>query len=282
MLRTRVISSIILIILLGIIAFSGNIILAVGVFALAVIGVHEFYDSVSNAGYKPVRFLGYLLCTPILLIGFNGSMNRIGTYVELFKSINYFSFTLFIVVVLLFSTIIFLHDKYNIIDISLTMFGVLYVVFLFSFIVLTRNLENGLFFIWIIFLGAWSTDTTAYFAGRFFGKHKLLPAISPKKTVEGGIGGVIGCVAITVLYGLYLNSYHLAYDIAITHLVILGLLNGVIGQIGDWAASAIKRYVKIKDYGSIMPGHGGILDRFDSILFIAPVVYFYISFIILK
>ena len=282
MLRVRVISAIVGLILLGVFVLSNQIVLGVGVFLLAIAGMYEFYNAVSNAGYRPIRTIGYISCVPILFMGLNGVTKKIDNYFDLFKSINYFSFGIFVVVLVLFAFIVFLHDKYNINDIALTIFGAAYVAFLFSFIVLTRNLENGFFYIWLIFIGAFVTDTSAYFAGRMFGRHKILPEISPKKTVEGCLGGIVGCIAITVLYGVILDRYvGDKLNISLYHFVIIGVLNGVISQIGDWAASAIKRYVKIKDYGKIMPGHGGVLDRFDSILFIAPVVYFYISFIIL-
>jgi len=256
--------------------FFSGISIGVAIFLLALIGMHEFYSAISNIGYKPVRTIGYAACLPILMIALGGTIKKVDKYVDLFKSINYFSFGIFVTLVVLFSFIIFLHDRYNINDIAVTVFGALYVSFLFSFLVLTRNLENGFYYIWLIFIGAWVTDTFAYFSGVFFGRTKFLPAISPKKTVEGSIGGIAGCVVITVIYGLFLNSY--IRNVPVFHYVIIGLLSGILSQIGDWAASAVKRYVKIKDYGKLMPGHGGVLDRFDSILFIAPVVYFYISF----
>ena len=159
-------------------------------------------------------------------------------------------------------------------------FGVFYITFLFSFIVLIRNLENGFFLIWLVFIGAFSTDTFAYFSGRFFGRRKLMTAISPKKTVEGAMGGMLGCTIVTVLYGMYLRESGNISDISLYHYIVLGVLCGTISQLGDWTASAIKRFVKVKDFGNIMPGHGGALDRFDSILFTAPVLYFYISFIV--
>ncbi len=279
MLRVRIITAVIGLALLVTVASFGHIALGIAVFILALAGMSEFYGVVSNVGYKPVKFIGYLSCTVILFISMNGRMGRINFYMDLFKSINYFSFAIFILLVLLFCYAIFQHDKYSLIDIALTVFGMLYVVFLFSFVVLTRNLENGYLYFWLIFIGAWSTDTFAYFAGRIFGNHKLLPSISPKKTVEGAIGGMAGSILVTVLYGLIINRY--IPPVPIYHYVVLGVLNGFLSQVGDWAASSIKRYVGIKDFGKSIPGHGGVLDRFDSLLFTAPVVYFYISFIVL-
>lgn len=276
--KTRIISAVIGAIILITILRLGSIALGIGLLMLAIAGINEFYNAVGHAGYKPIRIIGYLACLPVFLISFSEEY-RITSYVDLFKSINYFSFGLFVMIIILFSLIVFLHDRYSLNDIALTFFGILYVPFLLSFIVLTRSLEHGVLFIWIIFL-AWSTDTFAYFSGVFMGKHKLLPAISPKKTIEGSIGGVIGCVAATVLYGVFIRTQ--ISDIPLYHFIVIGLLNGIISQIGDLGASAIKRFVNIKDYGRIMPGHGGVLDRFDSILFVAPVVYFYLSFIVIK
>ena len=276
--KKRIISALIGLVLLVVVVQFGNIALGIGILALSVIGLHELYSAVGRAGFKPIRIIGYVSCAPVFFISLNGEYKRVNTYIDLFKSINYVSFGIFLVIILLFSLIIFLHDKYNLIDIALTIFGILYVPFLFSFIVLTRNLENGILYIWLIFIGAFATDSSAYFIGVFLGRHKLLPAISPKKTVEGAIGGIVGCVVFTVLYGAFVNMY--ANGIPLYHFALIGILNGILSQIGDWAASAVKRYVNIKDYGRLMPGHGGVLDRFDSILFTAPVVYFYLSFLV--
>lgn len=280
--KTRIISAVIGLVLLFAVVLSGKYLLGIGIFILALIGVHEFYNAIGKAGYKPVRIIGYISCLPILFIGMGVTSAKVYSYISLFKSINYFSLGMYAALVFLFAMTIFLHDRYNIADIALTLFGAFYVAFLFSFVPLTRNLPNGSYFIWMVFIGAFVTDTFAYFTGVFFGKTKFLPAISANKTLEGSIGGIIGCTVMMVLYGMFINSYSpVNPDIPLYHFAILGLLSGVLSQIGDWSASAIKRYVKIKDYGKIMPGHGGVLDRFDSILFIAPVVYFYLSFVIL-
>jgi phosphatidate cytidylyltransferase len=282
LLKTRVISAIIgLALLIGVVLL-GREAFGLAVFIIALAGMNEYYDSVSNAGYRPIRILGYITCLPIAFIGIYGNLDALQGYIELFKSINYFSFALYAIVVALFSSAVFFHDRYNPVDIALTVLGMIYVSFLFSFIVLTRNLVNGGYYIWLIFIGAWATDTAAYFTGRFFGKIKMLPAVSPNKTLEGSIGGVVGSLLATVLYGLILNNAGYIGVIPIYHFMIIGILSGIISQLGDWTASAIKRYTKIKDYGKLFPGHGGVLDRFDSIIFIAPLIYFYISFFILK
>jgi phosphatidate cytidylyltransferase len=165
------------------------------------------------------------------------------------------------------------HKKHNIIDACITAFGITYVPFLMSFLILIRNMDDGIILIWLIFIGAWGTDTMAYTFGRLFGKRKIIPEISPKKTLAGAIGGILGCIALMIAFGFIVKAYF-SLEISFVVLTILGILCGMISQIGDWSASAIKRYVNVKDFGNIMPGHGGVLDRFDSILFVAPVVYF--------
>ncbi len=275
--KTRVVSGIIAFLLLIAVVLSGQAVFAVVLFILAVIGMREFFKAVEQTGYKTVRIIGYLACIAVLLAGLNGTL----LHIDAAKVFQGLSLGIFLLVVLLLSFIIFQHEKYHVIGIALTFFGVVYVVFPFTLVTVTRALPQGLWLIWFIFIGAFVTDTAAYFAGVFFGKRKILPVVSPKKSLEGSIGGVLGCIAITVLYGLLLNSREIIGIIPVYHLILLGLFNGVISQIGDWAASAIKRYVKIKDYGNLMPGHGGVLDRFDSILFTAPVVYFYFSLLVL-
>lgn len=132
-----------------------------------------------------------------------------------------------------------------------------------------HRLDGGDALILVPFIAAWGTDTCAYFAGRFFGKHKLAPIVSPKKTVEGAIGGVIGCILLMIAYSFVA---HAIWDLRfrLSSLAILAAVGSVVSQIGDLSMSYIKRGLGIKDYGNIMPGHGGVLDRFDSVLFTAP------------
>ncbi|AEV69036.1 phosphatidate cytidylyltransferase [Acetivibrio clariflavus] len=277
--KVRIASGIAGIVLLLIVVWSGKLVLGLSVFLLSVLGLIEFYSAVSKAGYKPVKFIGYIASLYMFLVCSRDSLKSIGIDVQFLYSYRSGFLAVFSVMLVLFCYIIFLNNKYNIFDISVTVFSIFYIVFLFSFVVLVRNMVSGFYYVWLVFIGAFATDTFAYFSGYLFGKHKLLPEISPKKTVEGSIGGIVGCAAVMGGYGLYLNSVGID-NISMAHYIVLGLLCGVISQIGDWAASAIKRHVKIKDYGNIMPGHGGVLDRFDSILFTAPVVYFYLSFLI--
>jgi phosphatidate cytidylyltransferase len=127
---------------------------------------------------------------------------------------------------------------------------------------------------WIIVFSAFGCDILAYFVGVTIGKHKLYPKLSPKKTVEGAIGGILGSVGFCTGVGYFIAGGYLI------HCVIIGVLGGIVSQIGDFTASAFKRKMGVKDYGSLIPGHGGVLDRFDSLLFVAPMVYYYVIFVL--
>lgn len=250
--------------------------LPAAVFILSLIGIYEFYSAVSKAGYKPVKIIGYISCLSLLIIGYEKMLLGSNGLIGLIYNGKLFSFAVYVILAVLLSLIVLKHKKYNVGDIAVTVFGIAYVVFLFSFIIETRNMENGAYYIWLIFISAWATDTFAFFIGVTIGKRKLIPAVSPNKTKEGAVGGIIGCVIAITLYGIYLNS--VLPKAPVYHFIIIGLLCGIITQMGDLAASAVKRFAGIKDYGNIMPGHGGVLDRVDSILLVAPVIYYYINF----
>lgn len=146
-----------------------------------------------------------------------------------------------------------------------------YVIGCFSSILAIRRSPNGASVYLLVFLGAWICDTFAYFTGVLIGKHKLIPEISPKKTIEGSIGGIIFTIIGFIVYGLIMNSFFEA-QLSYVYLAILGLVLSVVSQMGDLIASAIKRQYFIKDFGNIFPGHGGVLDRFDSVMLSAPVL----------
>jgi len=277
LMKTRVISSIVGIALLVLIVLSHKVFLGLAVSILALIGLYEFYNAITYAGYRPVKWIGYLSCVPLFLLGLDDFLNIQAA----FNSAIFLSLFIFIIVVLLFITVIFNSSRCNPADIAFTVLGIMYIPFFSSFIILIRNLENGIFLIWLIFLSAWATDTFAYFIGIKFGKRKITPVVSPNKTLEGSIAGTTACIIAILIYGLFLiERGHVTY-LPLYGYGILGAISSIMAQIGDLAASSVKRYAKIKDYGKIMPGHGGVMDRVDSVLFAAPVVYFYISLIFL-
>ena len=169
----------------------------------------------------------------------------------------------------LYAEVLLSHAKLPYGNITVSLAGGLLIPFLLSALVRIRSGENGQYFILLPFVLAFMSDTGAYFAGRFLGKHKLAPVISPNKTVEGVVGGVAAAILGMLLYCLILN---LAFDFRVNYLyaVLYGLLGSLAAVFGDLSFSAIKRQTGIKDYGNLIPGHGGILDRFDSMTIVAP------------
>lgn len=166
--------------------------------------------------------------------------------------------------------------KYKTEQILYPLLGFFYAGLLISYIYQVRELPGGVYSVWLIFIAAWGSDTCAYCAGMLFGKHKAFPVLSPKKSWEGCIGGVVGAALIAVLYCLAMNSLFEQNFSVIQYALVCGC-GAVISQIGDLAASAMKRHSGIKDYGKLIPGHGGVLDRFDSIIFVAPIVYYLLN-----
>ena len=168
------------------------------------------------------------------------------------------------------------HDKTSFAKAAQSFMATVYITVMFMHIVFIRREYAGFFLIWLVFLTAWMTDTFAYTFGMLFGKHKLIPNVSPKKSVEGAVGGVVGCIAINVLI-TYIVSVNAGLRVNYISLVIMLFLASIVSQFGDLAASCIKRDENIKDFGNIMPGHGGILDRCDSVLFVAPFMYYFVK-----
>ena len=155
--------------------------------------------------------------------------------------------------------------------------GMVYVPLMLSFIPLIRELKYGGYLVWYMLAAAWLTDTCAYFVGVGLGKHKF-SEISPKKSIEGCIGGAIGSMAFFGLYTYCLTTKGI--DLNVPFMTVFGFIISFVSQLGDFAASSIKRYCDIKDFGNIMPGHGGVLDRFDSIIMIAPFMYMIFQFMV--
>ena len=167
---------------------------------------------------------------------------------------------------------VFSNIKYNVIDIGITLFGILYVVLNIIFLPLIHATEFGKILIWYIFFSAWGSDTFAYLIGVKFGKHKLTK-ISPKKSIEGSIGGTVGAIVIALIYTAIVNQY-VSLGLSYVFVAIATMVLSILSQLGDLSASSIKREMEIKDYGNLIPGHGGMLDRIDSIIFVAPFAYF--------
>ena len=259
----RFISGMILFLAVAVILIFGNsTAVNLTISAVAIIAINEYFNSLSKK-YKVERWIGNILA--ILLAFIN----------VLPKEMLILMFP--IGIALLFFKVIITEMKTNFVDIAITGFGIIYIIGFIVFIPLIYMSEHGKLLIWYLAISAWGTDTFAYLVGIKFGKHKLTP-ISPKKSIEGSIGGIVGSTLIAIIYTYFINKI---CNAGISYLEITGIavVLSVLSQIGDLAASSIKRYVDIKDFGKIIPGHGGMLDRIDSILFIAPFAYFLLTMI---
>ncbi len=169
--------------------------------------------------------------------------------------------------VMIMCTYVFTYPRYHVQQVMAAYFSFIYVAVMLSFVWLTRELPQGRILVWLVFFSSWGCDTCAYCVGMLIGRHKMAPVLSPKKSIEGAVGGVAGAALLGCLYALATGSPAWEY-------ALICAAGSLISMVGDLAASAIKRNQEIKDYGSLIPGHGGILDRFDSVIFTAPVIYY--------
>lgn len=172
---------------------------------------------------------------------------------------------------------VFFDEKVKIVNVCEVFLTTLYVILCFTALLRLRYIPDvGKYVFILVFVAAWITDTFAYFTGFFLGRHKLIPKISPKKTVEGAIGGIVFCILAFIIYGVILEK-SADVDVNFILFAFVGLIMSVMSQIGDLIASAIKRTYGIKDYSNLFPGHGGILDRFDSIMILSPFLLFVVE-----
>ena len=231
---------------------------------VAMLGMQEYFNAVSKES-KPVRWIGYLSCLAIALVHIIPE----NVPSKIMQSI--LLITIPAIMLILFLHVIITNMKINFKDIAYTFFGIAYIIGCIIFLALSRGLENGRVLIWYAIIAAWGTDIFAYLIGKHFGKHKF-SKVSPKKSIEGCIGGTVGAVILMLIYTYVANTY---WGMNYSYLFItgIGIILSLVGQIGDFAASSIKRFVDIKDYSNLIPGHGGMLDRIDSLIFLAPFAY---------
>lgn len=239
--------------------------------AISVMGLFELYR-VFDVHKNPVSYIGYGAVVA-LYVFLNPSFGNLIQIPEMFIYVA--------ALIALMTVYVFRFGKVSAKDVMVIYFGIFYVGLMLSYVYRVRVFEGGEYFVWLIFIGSWVNDTCAYFTGYFLGKHKMAPELSPKKTIEGAIGGVAGSTVLGLIYGIILSANN---AVPVGNVILITTLAGFIGAfcaiVGDLAASAIKRNQNIKDYSHLIPGHGGILDRFDSVIFTAPVVYWTINFIL--
>lgn len=265
MFTTRLISGIILVLIALFVVSSGGSILFVTTGMISLIGLFELYR-VMQIEKKPLGIVGYLT-----MIAYYGLL--------WFDGQHYVMLMVIAALMVLMSIYVFTFPKYKTEEVAIAFFGIFYAGVMLSYLYQVRVIPDGQYLVWLIFLSSWGCDTCAYCVGMLFGKHKLAPVLSPKKSIEGAVGGVAGAALLGFIYACFFGSHMAEMRNPQLACSVACAIASVISQIGDLAASAIKRNHNIKDYGHLIPGHGGILDRFDSMLFTAPAIFFAISFL---
>ena len=266
----RVITGIVGIALAAFVIQTGGWVFSAFALILSLAGWYEFAAAFSRNGMVTSFFTGILGL--VLLWGCAWLGNA-----EEFMAVS-----IFILLVVLLETVL-LHGRISFDGACISIAGIFYVGFPFAHLLMLRflreeeiigtslgNFEYGCAMVWIMFIGTWASDTFAYFTGSLLGSHKLCPSISPNKTVEGFLGSIVGTTAAVAALG------HLFFGFPLMDMAVLGLCISLLATRGDLVESVMKRHTGIKDSGSLIPGHGGVLDRFDSVLFTAPLVYYFV------
>lgn len=266
MFKTRLLSGIILVIAALILIITGGNVLLTGLCIVSLIGLFELYR-IFHMERSLLGFTGYLAV----------AVYYVNLGIPFIPELEMFVLGFLI---LLMAVYVLSFPKYQADQVFAGFSGVFYVAVMLSCVYQTRMLPAGAYIVWLIFLCSWGCDTCAYCVGVLIGKHKMAPRLSPKKSVEGAIGGVLGTALLTILYGFIFREQMQLPEKYIFLLAGITAVGAVISMIGDLAASAIKRNYDIKDYGKLIPGHGGILDRFDSVIFTAPIIYYLARFLV--
>ncbi len=258
--KTRIISGIIMVPLLLIIYFGGYPLL-IAAAAIAYVGVTEFCNGFEHMNVHPSKWVAYIMITVLyaghLILGVNQTFLLAWVVLSIMLS-------------MIYAWRITEQKPY---DGVATMTALVYIV-LFSYHIVMIDDTAYPEMTWLVVIAAFGSDIMAYFTGYFLGKHKMAPNLSPKKTIEGGVGGVLGSAVFCGLFGYF------CFPSLMVHCMLIGVLGGLVAEAGDLTASMFKRGMGIKDYGNLIPGHGGIMDRFDSVIFVAPVVCYYIHFVL--
>lgn len=265
MFKQRAISAVILVIIAAITLYFGGALTCLVMCAVSLIGVMELLR-IYGLNKKGLGYAAY------------GA--TFFYYALLYFDLHQFILPLFAVYMLVILAIYVLtYPNYKDKEIMAAFFAFVYVGVMLSYVYLIRDMKHGLILVLLIFVSSWGNDTCAYLVGRAIGKHKMSPILSPKKSIEGLIGGIVGAGILGVVFGLIYNHFmQVAHSVWI--FALIGAVCALPAVIGDLAASAIKRNNDIKDYGKLIPGHGGILDRFDSIIFTAPIMYYLILYLL--
>jgi phosphatidate cytidylyltransferase len=262
MFKTRLMSSIALVIIMVAAIFAGPLVFALVFGAISLIGMMELYR-IYGFHKSELGIMGYICAI-------------------LFDVAVYFNYDLaaqiisVLAIMVILALYVFEFPKYDSKQIMAAYFGFIYVAVMLSYVFRIRAMQDGILLIWLVFICSWINDTCAYAVGILIGKHKMTPKLSPKKSYEGAVGGIAGTAIVAAIYGyVFRNSFTIISNPPVTFAIACSC-GAFISIIGDLAASAIKRNSGVKDYGRLIPGHGGILDRFDSMIMVAPIIYWFI------
>ncbi len=277
MFRTRLISGIVLVIIALATIMTGGIVLALVLGAISLIAYRELTKACKvgkrEKGFCALEIAGFVM-TVLYYIALFVTVESVDVHEVLPAVYPVVMVAIVLTLLVMLFIYVFTFPTYKAAQIMAAVFSFLYAPVMLSFIYLIREgFEEGNFLVWFVFLCSWGSDTCAYAVGVLFGKHKMTPKLSPKKSVEGAIGGIVGAALLFVLYTHFaINRYTDAY-LPLALAALLGAIGALVSMIGDLAASAIKRDHDIKDYGKLIPGHGGIMDRFDSVIIATPLIF---------
>lgn len=261
MLKTRIISACVFVPIILIAVFFGGWIFAALMASIAVIGGYEFGKMVEVNEYRFLPWIYYPSAVIIIALAQlmpKQPMLLLGIFFLVFAV--YMSF--------------FISGKYELDEITMNFAAIVYIPMTLATAVLMRSgMGDGMFLIYLLLIIEWFTDSGAYFIGSAFGRHKLMPKVSPKKSVEGAVGGIAAAVIGALLLNIFTGL------VAWWLMILIAVIVSVSGQIGDLCESAVKRWAGVKDSGNLIPGHGGILDRFDSMLFASPLLFLILTLV---
>lgn len=272
MFRTRLLSGILLVVIALVVLLTGGSLLTVVLFLISMIAYLELTDACKVRGGEmdPGALVKVGLVMTLIYYAMLGYTLAWGIRTALCTM----ALTIVTVFLAFLFVYVFTFPKYHANQIMSAMFSFLYGPVMLSFLYLLREgFEDGVYFVWFAFLASWGSDTCAYCVGVLIGKHKMAPKLSPKKSVEGAVGGIVGAALLFVLYTYFVINSHSQMVMSLPFAAVLGAVGALLSMVGDLAASAVKRDHEIKDYGKLIPGHGGIMDRFDSVIVAAPIVF---------
>lgn len=258
--KTRIISGIFLAIIAASSLYVGSWYLFLLCAFISLVGMYELYRA-AGIHEKLLGICGYVVAVAYYVCVWLGKW-QLETLVFVFG------------LMAIMTIYVITFPKYKSQDAMLVFTGIFYVAVMLSYIYKVRVAGDGKYIVWLVFVSSWCNDTFAYFTGVLLGKHKMAPKLSPKKSVEGAVGGVTGATLLGIIYGFIISGRMSGIFVhPVWTFAIASFIGALLSIIGDLAASAIKRNYDIKDYGKLIPGHGGIMDRFDSVIFTAPPVY---------